>query len=308
MPLLSIILPMYNSEKYADLCIKSILSQTFTDYELIIIDDGSFDSTGSICRQFQFDSRVKYFYQKNGGPHKARNLGIDKATGKLITFIDSDDFIPPNYCDSLIRLYKDDVDCVFCDIYYQKQEGLVKSFFFEKECIKVLNTTKKIINMFHFDAFPGPCAKLYNLNKLRKLGFKFPEFDNYFGFAEDFYLNALYFINSEKLVYTNKTYYVYNKLNENSQCNNTSSEIQKRNNVDRAIVIYSILQYMFNNKLSMKKYNAIFFMIKRHIKWGGDITKEVLFNLLKNSNLPKSYIRKIYGFSSMFFLFNFFKK
>jgi Glycosyltransferases involved in cell wall biogenesis len=308
MPLLSVVLPMYNSEKYADLCIKNILSQSFTDYELIIIDDGSSDSTGSICSQFEFDSRIKYFYQTNGGSHKARNAGIDKATGKLITFVDSDDFIPNTYFEELIRSYNDDVDCVFCDIFHQKHEGLVKSFFFEQESVPTLNTLKKIIDMLSFDSFPAPYAKLYNLNKIRKLKFKFLESDNYFGFAEDFYFNSLYLINSQKLLYTNKTYYIYNKLNENSQCNNSSPEIQKRNNIDRAIVIHSILQYMFNNKLNINKYNAIFFMIRRHLEWGGDVTKDTLLNLLKKSMLPKSYIRKIYGFSLTLFLFNYFKK
>ncbi|NUF48549.1 glycosyltransferase family 2 protein [Gilliamella sp. ESL0250] len=307
MTLLSVVLPMYNSEKYAYSCINSILSQSFIDYELIIIDDGSFDSTRAICEQFRFDSRIKYFYQKNGGSHKARNLGIDKASGKLLTFIDSDDIIPNNYFEELIKMYKDGVDCVFCDIYHQNHEGLVKSFFFEQETLS-LNKTKEIIYMLSIDSFPAPYAKLYNLSKIRKLSLKFLESDNYFGFAEDFYFNSLYLINSQKLVYTKKTYYIYNKLNQNSQCNNPDPEVQTRNNIDRAKVIYSILQYMFNKKLNVSKYNAIFFMIRKHLQWGGNVTKETLLNLLTHSNLPKYYMKRIYGFSLSIFLFSYFKK
>ena len=264
MKLLSVVLPMYNSEKYADACIKNILSQSFKDYELIIIDDGSSDSTGLICQQFKYDSRVKYFYQPNGGSHKARNLGIKKSTGELITFVDSDDIIPSNYLEVLVNLYKNDIDCVFCDIYHQKHEGLVKNSFFKKEFVS-LDTRKKITYMLSDDSFPAPYAKLFNLSKIRNLGHQFLECDNYFGFAEDFYFNSIYLINSEKLLYTNRTYYIYNKLNENSQCNNPSLDVQRRNNVDRAIVIYSILQYMFQNKLNINKYNAIFYLSLIHI-------------------------------------------
>ncbi|OCG69600.1 glycosyltransferase family 2 protein [Gilliamella sp. Fer4-1] len=307
MTLLSVVLPMYNSEEYASSCINSILSQSFSDYELIIVDDGSSDSTRAICEQFKFDPRVKYFYQINGGSHKARNLGINKATGKLLTFIDSDDIIPSNYFEEMVKVYTDDVDCVFCDIYHQQNEGLVKSFFFQQES-QLLNTRKKISHLLSIDSFPAPYAKLYSLNKIKALHLKFIESDNYFGFAEDFYFNSLYLINSQKLVYTQKTYYIYNKTNLNSQCNNPDPEIQKRNNIDRAIVIYSILQYMFQNKININKYNAIFFMIRRHLQWGGEITKENLLNLLQHSDLPKYYTNKIYCFSLSIFLFSYFKK
>lgn len=307
MKLLSVILPMYNSENYADDCIKNILSQSFKDYELIIIDDGSSDSTGLICQQFKYDSRVKYFYQPNGGSHKARNLGIKKSTGELITFVDSDDIIPSNYLEVLVNLYKNDIDCVFCDIYHQKHEGLVKNSFFKKELVS-LNTRKKIAYMLSDDSFPAPYAKLFNLSKIRNLGHQFLECDNYFGFAEDFYFNSIYLINSKKLLYTNRTYYIYNKLNENSQCNNPSLDIQRRNNVDRAIVIYSILQYMFQNKLNINKYNAIFYMIRKHLDWGGSVTKDTLLNLLRHSNLPKSYMKKVFSFSLGIYLFDFFNK
>lgn len=307
MTLLSVVLPMYNSEKYADMCIRNILSQSFKEFELIIIDDGSSDSTGAICEQFKSDLRLKYFYQPNGGSHKARNLGIKKSTGKLITFIDSDDIIPTDYFEVLVSSYNDDIDCVFCDIYYQKHEGLVKSFFFEKDLVSLINR-KKIIYMLSDDAFPAPYAKLYNLSKIKNLSHQFLEYDNYFGFAEDFYFNSIYLINSRKILYTKSTYYIYNKLNENSQCNNPSSDIQRRNNVDRAIVIYSILQYMFQNKLNINNYNAIFYMIRRHLDWGGAVTKEALLNLLQSSDLPKSYMRKIFSFSLGICFINFSKK
>lgn len=90
----SIILPIYNVEKYLAECIESILSQSFTDYEIILVDDGSKDSSGRICDEYaQKDSRIKVLHKENGGQSSARNVGLDNASGQYIVYIDSDDFI-----------------------------------------------------------------------------------------------------------------------------------------------------------------------------------------------------------------------
>lgn len=93
MPKISVIVPVYNVEKYIDQCIQSVLNQTYTDYELLLIDDGSTDLSGMICDKYeQQDSRVKVFHKPNGGISSARNLGISNAKGEYVIFIDSDDF------------------------------------------------------------------------------------------------------------------------------------------------------------------------------------------------------------------------
>lgn len=95
MPLISIIVPVYNSEKTLNRCIDSILSQTFHDWELLLIDDGSTDCSGEICDEYAIkDKRVKVFHKGNGGVSSARNVGLNNAKGEWITFIDSDDEIP----------------------------------------------------------------------------------------------------------------------------------------------------------------------------------------------------------------------
>ena len=99
---------MYNTEKYLRECVDSILAQTFTDYELLLIDDGSTDSSGAICDEYaQKDSRVRVFHKENGGVSSARNLGLDNANGEWITFVDSDDMV---YEDSLGILYESSAD------------------------------------------------------------------------------------------------------------------------------------------------------------------------------------------------------
>ena len=93
-PLISIIIPVYNREKYIEECLNSILSQTFNDYEILLIDDGSNDNTGIICDKYaEENKKIKVFHKKNGGVSSARNLGLRCAKGKWIIFVDSDDVL-----------------------------------------------------------------------------------------------------------------------------------------------------------------------------------------------------------------------
>ncbi len=93
-PKISVIVPVYNVEKYLSRCIDSILAQTFTDFELLLIDDGSPDSSGKICDEYaKKDGRIRVFHKPNGGVSSARNLGLDYARGEWIAFVDSDDWI-----------------------------------------------------------------------------------------------------------------------------------------------------------------------------------------------------------------------
>ena len=99
-PLISVIIPVYNTEKYLRRCIDSVLAQTYTDFELLLIDDGSKDSSGIICDEYAAqDARVKVFHKENGGVSSARNVGLDHAQGEWITFVDSDDEVKPNWLD-----------------------------------------------------------------------------------------------------------------------------------------------------------------------------------------------------------------
>lgn len=122
--IISVIVPVYNTEKYLNRCIDSILVQTFTDFELLLIDDGSTDSSGKICDEYALkDKRVKVFHTENGGVSRARNLGIENAQGEYISFIDSDDYIRPEMYEKLVcEADKYGVDLVSSDI---EQNGKV---------------------------------------------------------------------------------------------------------------------------------------------------------------------------------------
>lgn len=132
MPLFSIIIPVYNCESFLKKCLDSILSQTFLDWEAILIDDGSPDNSGKICDHYvEKDNRIKCIHKQNGGVSSARNLGLDKATGDYITFIDADDYVLPSYLERLAS--KPKYDIVFSGLQRFGAENIKMFGFEEKE-------------------------------------------------------------------------------------------------------------------------------------------------------------------------------
>ncbi len=116
MPQITIITPVYKVEQYLDRCVESILAQTFTDFELILVDDGSPDKSGEMCDTWATkDSRIKVLHQENQGQAVARNNALDIANGEYIAFVDSDDYIHPRFLESLyINLVKSDAQVSIC--------------------------------------------------------------------------------------------------------------------------------------------------------------------------------------------------
>ena len=115
--LLTIIVPVYNVELYLSDCIESILAQSFDNFELLLIDDGSTDSSGAICDKYKkLDKRVRVFHTENKGVSSARNKGLDEARGKYISFVDSDDYIDVDTYEPNIRILEADLTIDFIQI------------------------------------------------------------------------------------------------------------------------------------------------------------------------------------------------
>ena len=125
MDLISVIVPVYNVEKYLRRCIDSIINQTYTNLEIILVDDGSPDNCGKICDEYaDKDSRIKVIHQQNGGLSAARNAGLDIATGDYIGFVDSDDYIAPEMYEKLYEaLVQSDADVSICNFQRVDEEG-----------------------------------------------------------------------------------------------------------------------------------------------------------------------------------------
>lgn len=115
--MISIIVPVYQAELTLSRCIESITGQSYLNWELLLINDGSSDSSGEICNKYsEKDPRIKVYHKINGGVSSARNLGLDKASGEFVTFIDSDDWIEPHTLDLYVRCQqKYDADVVRID-------------------------------------------------------------------------------------------------------------------------------------------------------------------------------------------------
>lgn len=153
--LISVVVPVYNVELYLAQCINSILSQTYKNLEIILIDDGSTDSSPQICDEFALeDGRIKVIHQKNGGLSDARNTGISLCTGKYIAFIDSDDFVDYEYFSFLHRLIRSgEYQISICNPYPFKNEKDI-AYRPMKETIKEMNGTEALEIMLyqrHFD-------------------------------------------------------------------------------------------------------------------------------------------------------------
>lgn len=114
-PIVSIIIPVYNVEKYLHQCVDSVIAQTFTNFEVLLIDDGSTDASREICDKYvRKDKRIRVFHKRNGGVSSARNLGLEKALGKWVSFVDADDWIEKDMVDNLISFCKSEADTILC--------------------------------------------------------------------------------------------------------------------------------------------------------------------------------------------------
>ena len=163
-PKVSIIVPVYNTEKYLRPCLDSIMAQTFTEFEAVLVDDGSTDDSGHICEEYAAkDKRFVVVHKKNEGVAKARITAFEHSKGELITFIDSDDYVSPEYVEKLSEpIIRKDVDLVSCNNFFVVSDVVKKAYekrtgFFEKNQIKdflannyFYDDTVKDFGMTHF--------------------------------------------------------------------------------------------------------------------------------------------------------------
>lgn len=203
----SVIIPIYNSEKYLHRCIDSVLAQTAAEFELILIDDGSVDKSGDICREYQKkDGRVKYIKKENAGVSAARNTGIEAATGEYIGFVDSDDEICPDMYEILLSLAgSTGADVVICDATTVYSNGQT-----EEDTLpgvpsgKLMN--KGDIKPEHFIYMAGSaCRCIYNKALFEDKNVRFPAGIK---LSEDRIFNILAMGNADSIYYEKKPLYL----------------------------------------------------------------------------------------------------
>ncbi len=212
MPIISVIVPVYNVEKYLNRCIDSILAQTFSDFELLLIDDGSKDKSGEICDQYaEKDRRIKVLHKENGGASTARNTGIDHAVGEYIMFADSDDYIGRNMLESLLGLIECQNDWAISSMEMVEDGKHTKYCLAEKEYNATLLLEEYCENKIPPICLCGPCAKLYKRSIIDK-----NRFNKELCVGEDTYFNMQYIKNCRSIVTTGEIYYYYMRENADS--------------------------------------------------------------------------------------------
>ena len=223
--LISVIVPVYNAEKYLQKCLDSILEQTYQNLEIIIINDGSTDNSGQICQEYEKqDDRIIYIEKENSGVSDTRNAGLDRMTGTYVTFVDSDDWVEPNYIKFLYEKvieYQADIvvgnytsfnesNSVF---YFHISTDYYEKVYDNKSIIPCLYDSKELLK----SALIVPWGKIYKKEIIANLRFPINRI------GEDALFNLKALLDSEKVVYVNKSAYIY-RVREGSLSNTWTDE------------------------------------------------------------------------------------
>ncbi len=207
----SIVVPVYDAHDYIERCVRSIQDQTFDDFELILIDDGSKDDSFAICQDLsKSDKRIKVFHKENGGASSARKYGVEKALGTFVTFVDADDTIPSNALNDLYFIAESSgADIIQGERRFISVDG--KEAISGFECDEVCGSHDYIKYLFKGYTNCGPIATLYRCILFDDDTFNLPEDVK---LNEDFYMNMCLGLNAVKVALIKKT--VYNYIENNS--------------------------------------------------------------------------------------------
>ncbi len=203
-PLVSIIIPVYNAEEYLKECLDSVFHQTYSRLEVIAVNDGSTDRSGSILSSFIDETRLKVVQTANYGVSHARNVGLDNITGEYVTFLDSDDTIDLDFVELLLKeIEKTDADIAICS--YKKILGSEKEYIGNSEKEYVMTPDEAIENLLSGRLFMGGlCGKLYNTSLIGE-----ERLDESFQINEDVLMNFALFCHSQKVVHIDVCKYNY---------------------------------------------------------------------------------------------------
>jgi len=249
--LCSIIIPVYNAEKYLSKSIESILQQTHQDFELIIINDGSTDNSEEVIKSYLYDSRIKYFSQTNKGEAAARNRGIAESKGEYIAFLDADDLYSPTKLTEQITYFQEnhEFDIVYSDIEVINEKGLYIGELKSEQIIKEPNDF--LANILYRQIIPGPAAIMLR-RKCIESGIRYPE--NYVN-AED-YLFTIQLAQHFKIGYLPKKLYLYRR-HENNLTNNHLKQIENEKKIVQSLGVENIIKIIRDSTYIIEEQNLL---------------------------------------------------
>ncbi len=263
--MVSIIIPVYNAQAYLKKCLDSIRNQTYKDWEMILVDDGSTDNSLSVCEAYQAeDERIRLVAQENMGQGIARNNGISMARGEYMMFVDSDDWVDTCIIEKLMNsLTVNNADIAICNLHRTafNEEEVVSKYeeIFEEEC---LDRGKDDGYVFEISTYP--VAKLFKTELFRKTNFAFPE--HYF---EDVAAMPILYAYADRISFISEAYYYYR--NREGSTVNSLEHLE-----DRVRCMYSLVKLFKSHNLFEKYYEEMERYIIRRIKVNANMVKKVL--------------------------------
>lgn len=239
---ISVIIPIYNVEKYLDNCIKSIANQTYTNLEIILIDDGSPDNCPEMCDAWaERDSRIKVIHKKNGGASSARNAGLDMATGDYIAFVDGDDYLDEDMYEIMLgQIMEYRADMVSCGIVRESPNGFKEIWDSYDAPVEIRNNTQllKLVGEAAGILPVSPCNKLFRAETVQGV-----RYNERFKYAEDTLFNFEAAKNIKKAVIQNVPRYHYV-----SNADSASHQVFNRDRFDEHKVMDIIFDLAKENK------------------------------------------------------------
>ena len=296
--LISVIVPVYNVEKYLEQCVDSIINQTYTNLEIILVDDGSTDNSGKICDKYAaMDSRIKVVHKINSGVSTARNLGLDIAKGEYITFIDSDDFVEEDYIFALYNnLIENDSDMSMCNMVCFGENWKRNLRELLPNCVRVDMESNEFINYFvryisyKNYIFGSVWRVLYKSSIIKNI-----RFNEEIKISEDLLFLLQVILNSKKITSIDTYLYYYREVESSVR------HSYKKNYLDGQIKLYhelkKIVGVLNNKKISkiFRTYCAIlsYYLFSNEFKFVQNNRRHNI-NEIKKSELY-AYFKLFYG-------------
>lgn len=287
MPTVTVVVAVYNIEKYIEKCIRSVIAQTWKDIEILLIDDGSTDSSGNICDSYaKTDDRIRVIHKVNGGISDVRNVGLEKATGSYLMYVDGDDYIAPNYVEKAVKCaehYKAEV--VIFD--YQEIEEATG----RRECWKMDAPRETKLTIEEYPALlimtPSPCNKIYRISLWERCGLRYPVGRVY----EDLTITPQLLLNAESIVYMESEPLYYYILHEGSIMR---SQNFKKSLDNRKAAMENLMTYFKENNMFDRYASELEYLMFEHVYFIP--TKEVIYYDSKSEYLEKfrQYVFEIF--------------
>ena len=263
--LISVVVPVYNVEKYLDKCVESILGQTYKKIEIILVDDGSTDNSGIKCDEWsKKDDRISVIHKENGGLSDARNVGMNVANGVYITFVDSDDFLDLEYLEKLYNfIVEEKADIGVCNPYYYYESSRIEKRYHivgKKIVDDALSMTIRLLYQKQYDT--SAWGKLYRTKLFKENKIYYPKGKLY----EDIATTYKVFLKANKIAFLNQELYYYRQrddsimrkefnIKEMDYIENTKMLLESVSSINKSIQKAAISRFVSANFAIYRKIN-----------------------------------------------------